>query len=234
MIELASAVVGDIDHVHTVRQRQLGVLRGGNAFQYQGNRKLLFKPRDIAPGKLRLKLAPRYVGTADVAFGEVALAPAVESGIHGEAKRPAASSDGALGNGVDPVGVAMDVELENTQRPGCCLGHAFEARFANRALHVCDPELLRRLDGSGASFGRKIFKAANGGKDDRQTQRAPQELGRRIDMAHVAQHSWPKGDRIERKPIPPDRRFGFGSADDVVPVVLIEFLARLLDQFVER
>src|SRR6201993_4826678 len=49
----------------------------------------------------------------------------------------------------------------------------------------------------------------------------------------VAQHARTKRDRVERHAVAPQRRLALSAADDVVPGVLVEVLARLAHDLVQ-
>jgi hypothetical protein len=64
VIELAAAMVRDIDAIDPELDRALGVLDCGNAFQYQRDGEFRSVALDIAPAVLRLKDA-RVVANDD-------------------------------------------------------------------------------------------------------------------------------------------------------------------------
>ena len=120
---------------------------------------------------------------------------------------------------VDKNLVAADVELIEAQRVGRGLGDGFE--------------LLRGPRHGGTTAWVKDFERADRRQHDRQPQPAPEAIDRGVDPAHVAQHAGPERQRIEGNPVAPQRGLALGAADDVIPVVLVEVLARLLDDFVQ-
>jgi len=130
--------------------------------------------------------------------------------------------------------VAADVELIDAQRVGRGLGDGFEPGLAHRAEHMGDAELLRGPCHGGAAALMKDFERADRRQQQRQPQPAPEPLDRRVDPAHVAQHARPERERIQRHAVAPQRGLALGAADDVIPVVLVEILARLLDDLVQR
>ena len=67
----------------------------------------------------------------------------------------------------------------------------------------------------------------------RQPQFAAKQLGGRIDLRDVAQHARAERDLVERHAVAAHGRLGLGSADDIVPGVLIEPGAGFLHEFVE-
>ena len=84
-----------------------------------------------------------------------------------------------------------------------------------------------------APAGWKLSSEPTGAKHDRQPQLAAELADRGIDLADVAQHPRPERDGVERHAVAPQRGLGFGAADDVVPVVLVEVLPRLGDDLVQ-
>src|SRR6266404_9086052 len=88
-------------------------------------------PLDIAPVKLRLEDA----GVLDahpaalMAFGDVALAPAVAVGVDGQAKGVITLVDGAAHMVVNPMGVAAHIELEDLEAVARGLGSLVEPRL---------------------------------------------------------------------------------------------------------
>ena len=146
VVELPAAVVGDVNEFHAVIERDLGVLRGGDALDRERNLELALDAVDRAPIERGLEFAPRRAlpPGGDVALGNVALTPAVVSGIDREAEHRVLVRDRALDMIVDPGLVATDIELKHAQRIGRRPGDLFEAGIANRAQHVGDAEFARR------------------------------------------------------------------------------------------
>ena len=142
MIELAAAMIGDVDEIDAVIERDLGILGGGDAFDGERDLELAFDALDRSPIERRLELPPAGAAAAagDVALGNVALAPAVMGGVDRQTKRRVFVGDGAFDEIVDPGGVAAHVELKDAQRIRRRLCHAFESRIAHRAQHVGDAE----------------------------------------------------------------------------------------------
>ena len=235
VIELTAAVIGDVDDLHPMIERDLGVLGGADAFDRERYLELAFHAFDRAPIERHLEVAALHAAASggDVPLGEVALAPAVMRGVDRDAKRRVFVFDRAFDVVVGPSGVATDVELEHAQRVGRRLGNLFEARIAHRAEHVRDAKLGRR---PGHRFGAariKAFQRTNRAEHDGQPQFAAEHFDRRVDLADVAQHPRAKRNCIERHAIAPQRRFRLGAADDIVPIVLIEIGARFADDFMQ-
>src|SRR5262249_36486997 len=88
MVELTATVVGNIDALDAVLDREPRILGGGDTLEDDGNWELAFDARHVGPGEAGLKLlrggAP--TGGGQVAFGDVALAPAIVVKIDGEAQ----------------------------------------------------------------------------------------------------------------------------------------------------
>ncbi len=89
VVELAAAVIGDVDDLDAVIERDLGVFRGADALDAERNFELRFHALDGAPIERHLELAAGGAAAAagGVALGEIALAPAVMGGIDGETER---------------------------------------------------------------------------------------------------------------------------------------------------
>src|SRR6185436_18588206 len=51
VVELATAVIGDVDAIHPVLDREAGVLRGGDALQDEGDRVPVLEPLHLVPGQ---------------------------------------------------------------------------------------------------------------------------------------------------------------------------------------
>src|SRR5271168_1567119 len=93
---------------------RINTVFGGDALDHQGNVELLPNARDGAPVERRLEFASGRPPAAghDMALGEVALAPAVDRGVDGEAEPHIAVGDGAGDVIVDPGLVSAHIELE--------------------------------------------------------------------------------------------------------------------------
>ena len=97
VIELAAAVVGDVDELDAVIERDLGVLGGGDALDGERDLEFALDALDRAPIERVLEVAAAGAAPAagDVALGDVALAPAVMGGVDGQAERRVFAGDGA-------------------------------------------------------------------------------------------------------------------------------------------
>ena len=93
VIELPAAVIGDVDELNAVIERNFRVLRGGDPFERQRNVEAPLDVLDRAPIERGLKLVARgaYSPAGHVALGDVALAAAVDGGIDGEAEHGVAA-----------------------------------------------------------------------------------------------------------------------------------------------
>ena len=234
MVELAPAVVRDVDHVDTVLHAERRVFGGGDAFQAEGDRMRVLDVLDEIPRhaglvvEARRALAPRL----DVARGDVALAPAVVGGIDGDDESGVAVIDRALHDVVHPRRVAPHVELEDARVVRGLRG-LLETGEAHRAQHLEDAELAGGARDGGTAARVERFEPANGRREDGQAQRSPEERRRQVDLGDVAQHPRAKGDGVEGLPIPAHRRFRFGAADQVVPRPLRQAAARSFDDLVQ-
>ena len=95
------------------------------------------------------------------------------------------------------------------------------------------PNSLGGLDDRLGPAGMEAFQRADRTEHDRQPQLASEHFGRRIDLAHVAQHARPERDGVERHAVSSQRRLGLDAADDVVPIVLVQVLPGPGDNLVQ-
>ena len=65
VVELAAAVIGDVDPLDAVIDRDLGVFRGGDALDHQRDLELVLDQLDGAPIQRLLEFAPRDAAAAD-------------------------------------------------------------------------------------------------------------------------------------------------------------------------
>src|ERR1700716_1016189 len=112
MVELASAMVGYVDPLDAMIDRDHRVFRGGDALDHKRDLVLVLDAFDGAPVQRHLVFAAADVAAvgADETLGEVALAPAVMRGVHRETERGIAVGDGALDPVFDKGIVAPDIE----------------------------------------------------------------------------------------------------------------------------
>ena len=113
VVELATAMVRHVDALDAVLDAQLRILGGRDALEGERHVERVLEPLDQVPGHRRLVVhaADAAPGRRRVALDEVALAPAVEGGIDGEAERLVAVLDRAPDVVLDPRAVAPDIEL---------------------------------------------------------------------------------------------------------------------------
>src|SRR5438128_3904210 len=117
VVELAPAVVGDVHALDAVVGRKRRVLGRRDALQDERDRVRVLEALDVVPAEPRLELeaaGARPPGLHE-APGEIALAPAVARGVHGEAEGRVAVVHGAPHPVVHPRVVATDVELEDAE-----------------------------------------------------------------------------------------------------------------------
>src|SRR5262249_54491025 len=117
VIELPPAVVGDVNPVHAVIERNPGVLGGRNALDDERNLDPPLDPLDrrpVEPGLERAALHTPAAGGHE-SLGNVALAPAVVRGIDGEAEGGIAMGNGSFHVIVDPGHVAAHIQLKEPQ-----------------------------------------------------------------------------------------------------------------------
>src|SRR6202000_2649642 len=152
VIELAAAMVGDIDPVDSVIDRDLRVFRGRDPLDDQGYLELVLDHFHGAPVQALLEVAAGRTQTAfaDIALGDVALAPAVMGGVDGQAERAIAVLDRAADAVLDEGVIAAHVELIHPQRVRCGFGDLFQARLRDRAQHMRGAERARGPGNAGA------------------------------------------------------------------------------------
>ena len=235
MVELPAAVVGDVDPLDPVIERDAGILGGTDALEAERDVELILQALDRAPIERRLMLAAGHplASARDMPFGDVALAPAVVRSVDGQKERRIAVPDRALDMVVDPGIVAADVELIDAQRLGRGLGHFFQTGQGDRGEHVRDAEFARGAHDGRAGALLEAFQRADRRQHDRQPQPAAELLDRGIHLAHIAQNARPERNRVERHAVALERGLALGAADDVVPVVLVEVLARPRDDLMQ-
>ena len=122
VVDLTAAVVRDPDVVHAVLDGDLGVLGGLHALEHERQPGQLLDHVHRVPGQARLPLA---LGRGvDAPAGRVparhhrALAAAVVGDVDGQGQGGVAGVLDAPDDVLDPVVVAVDVELENLGRRG--------------------------------------------------------------------------------------------------------------------
>ena len=196
---------------------------------------LLLDAIDRRPVELHLELAARDAAAAGglVALGEVALAAAVMRGVDREAERAVTVLDRALDMVFDEVLVAADIELEDAQRIRRRLRDPLEPRLGDRRDHVRDAEFAGGADDLRRRARMEAFERADRRQHHRHPQLAAEPFDRGVDLADVGQDARPERDGVERHAVAPQRGLGLGRADDVVPVVLAEVLARLGDELMQ-
>src|SRR5580698_4904198 len=138
LIELASAVVGDVNPLDAVIDRDRRVLAGGDALDDQRNLVLVLDELDGAPIQPLLEVAAgsAQAAFADVAFGDIALAAAVMRGVDSQAERGVAAGDRARDAIFDKGVVTPDIELIDAQRVRRGLGDLLQSRLRHRTQHV--------------------------------------------------------------------------------------------------
>src|SRR5689334_21498152 len=114
MIELTAAMVGDVDDLDAMIERDLGILGGTDSFDGESDLVSTCHPLDGAPVERHLKVAALHPAAAGchMTFGQIALAPAVVGGVDSHAERRVIVFDGALDMIVGPGGVAAHIELK--------------------------------------------------------------------------------------------------------------------------
>src|ERR1700726_3352058 len=97
VVELATAMVGHVDPLDPVIERNRRVVCRGDAFQDERDLVLVLDQLDGAPLQPLLEIAAggAQAAFADVTFGDIALPAAVMRGVDGQAERGIAAGDGA-------------------------------------------------------------------------------------------------------------------------------------------
>ncbi len=235
VVELAAAVVGDVDPVHAVLDGDAGVLGGGDALEDERDGVPILEALDLLPRKRRLVvhagdvLAPGF----HEAPGQVTLATAVHGGVHRHAERRVAVIDGSLHVVVHELVVPAHVELEDTEVVGGG-GSGLESGIARGRQHLRHAELAGADRGGGASARREGFDGSDGREHHGQPDLPPEERGRHVHPAHVAQHARAQGDGVKGLAVPSKRGLRLGAAHEVVPRAGGEVVLRRLDDLVQR
>src|SRR6185312_4622584 len=88
VVELAAAMVGDVDPFDAVIERDLGVFGGGDTLDDLRDLELVLDQLDGAPAQRLLEVPAAGAGAAlaHIALGDIAFAPAVMGGVDGEAE----------------------------------------------------------------------------------------------------------------------------------------------------
>jgi len=81
--------------------------------------------------------------------------------------------------------------------------------------------------------GSNTCSEPTGAQQHRDAQLLAEQREAAIDVRHIAQYPRAEADRIERQAVACQGRIGLGAADQVVPIVAIEFGARLRHEFMQ-
>ena len=235
VVELAAAMVRHVDPVDAVIERDLRILRGGDALDHQGYPEFVLDQFHGPPFQPLLEIAAGGADPAgaDVTLGDVALPPAVMGGVDGQAERTVAVGDRAADAILDEGVAAADIELVHPQRIGRGLGGFFQAGLRHRAQHVGGAEAAGGAGDACRSTRLEQFERADRRDHHRQPHLAAELLDGAIDLCDVAQHARPECDLVERHAVAAHGGLGLGGADDVVPGILVEVGAGLDDQLVQ-
>ena len=115
MIQLPPAMVRHIDHINAVFAGKRGVFGGGDSFQDHRHFVPGLEAINLLPGKGGLKfnaLHPRAPGLGEAAR-DIAFAPAIDRGIHGEAEGVIAGSDRTIRVIINEAVIAAHIKLED-------------------------------------------------------------------------------------------------------------------------
>src|SRR3954471_148113 len=117
LVELAPAMVRDIDDIDAVIDRDPGILAGRDALDDDRDLRQSLDALDVAPVEPRL-IDPRVAdpdAAALVPLRDIALAPTVAVGVDRQAERVVAAVHRAPDMVVDPRLVAAHIELEDAE-----------------------------------------------------------------------------------------------------------------------
>ena len=235
MVELASAVVGNIDPFDAVIERDGCILGGGDALDDQRDLVLVLDQFHGAPLQPFLEVAAggAHAACADVALGYVAFAPAVMGGVDRQAERGISVRDGTADAILYEGVAAAHIELKHAQRVRRGLGDFLKARFGHRTQHMGGAEAAGSARDAGAGIRIEHLERADWRQHDRQSQLAAEHLDRSVDFGDIAQYARTESDLVQRHAVATHRGFGLGGPDNVVPLILVEVRARLMDELVK-
>ena len=197
MVELAAAVVRDVDDVDAVIERDARVLV--RCYTLQDQRDLVSLPdaSDVIPVERRLRaygdpahLRPPGLGELVV---EVALAAAVVGGVDREAESRHSGLDRRLDVVLDEAAGFPHVELEYGSRTSRLADFGLGAR-GNRAQHLRHAELAGSPRHRERALGIESLEPADRGEQHRQAQLVAEEGRRGVDLGDVVQDAWPQRD----------------------------------------
>ncbi|HTM61231.1 MAG TPA: hypothetical protein VL199_12790 [Burkholderiales bacterium] len=220
MIELATAMIGNIDDLHAVLDAELGILCSGNAFDDEREVGILvLEALHVGPiesglegGAFDRARAPGLYEPAK----QVALPSAVRRHVDREAERAESVVAGTTHEVVDPGIITAHIELENARRL-CGARRLLEPRLAHGGEHLRHAELRGAAGGGcGAALDNR-FEAADRREHHRQPHLAAKKACRAVDTAHVAQDARPERNFVQRSTIAEHRGFGLGAAHQVSP-----------------
>ena len=224
MVELAAAVVGTVDRPDAVLAGQLGILAGADSLQHELHvGELVADGDEVLPGEGRLMILAGRHGAPGLheALGDVALAPAVDLRVDGDAEGIVAGVHRLLHPVGDPGIVAAHIELVDLGARAA-LHDVLEAERGHRADQHPDIAGAGALGDGDATAGLEGFQRSDGRQHDGQADLLAEDFGGRIDLRNVAQHARLEGDRVESQPVAAQRGFGFGAADQIIPDIGIK------------
>ena len=241
LVELTTAVVGDVDDVHAMADRQIGVFGAGDAFEDQRYAEAILDPLDQVPAQRGLQRgfarlarhearAPRRQG--QVAFEQIAFAAAVDLGVDGQAEGPVAGVLGAADDVHHPGLVAMGVELVDL-RVGGFAGQRLEIRLADRTQDLEDAEFAGRKPGRQAAARIEHLQRADRREQHGDALVDPQQIASELNPRDIVHHAGLQGQAVEGQTVALERCFRVGAADQIVPVSARQFLARLFDHLLK-
>ena len=166
MIQLAAAVVGDVNHVNASFHTAFGVIAVHDTFHHQRDVVLCFDVGNGVPGHGGLMRKVPACGRGATRLGHVALhhvtlAAGVDLSVRGQTKAGVSRGYGALNVIVHPGVVAHQIQLIDT-RPRDALGHGLVVRRTSRTENLQNAKLFGCSSHAGAATGLESLHRADG------------------------------------------------------------------------
>ena len=236
VVQLASAVVGDVHHLYAVLHREPGVLCGGDALDDQRDVEAVADTGDVFPREAALVLFVETGGLTSgggETLGHVPFALDVVVQIDGEAECNVARVHGAADVILHPRLVAAHVKLKDL-RAVAGGGGLLESGLAHRAGYRNGAKPAGCPGRARASIRIEVLEGANRSQHHRDAQLVTQKARRHVDVVHVAQHPRAKRNGVQRGAVAPEGGLGFRRADEIVPHPVGKILFGRLVKLVEQ
>src|SRR6266403_858063 len=166
VVELASAMIGDVDPLDPVIERDRCILRCRDPLDDKRYLVLVLDQFHRAPFQPLLEIAAGGADAAfaDVTLGDIALAPAVMRGVNRQAERGISAGDRPADLVFDEVVVAAHIELKNAQRVRRGPGDFLQAGLGDRTQHMGAAESLGGARDACAGAGIEDLERADRGQ----------------------------------------------------------------------